>query len=129
MDEKIIENYIPVYNNFCFNFSRDECYFEKNGICPVEANKEKLLNCVAYDTSYKCESLMQNIIENGFYERTKECEIVVIRSEPCGKYSFNNGRHRTCAASKLNVPIKIHFANDECSCMCDQAFEDLKQKE
>lgn len=126
MEEEIIENYIPSYNDFCFNFSSDECHFVKNGFCPVEDNKEKLLSRIVYNTNCKCEFLMKEIINKGFIERTKACEIIVMRAEPCEKYLFNNGRHRTCAASKLKIPIKIHLVNDPCSCMCDKAYEHLK---
>lgn len=117
-NEKIIENYIPFFDDFCFDFNKDTCHFVDKGICPGETNKEKLLSQVEYETSCKCESLMQKIIANGFYEHDRSWRIMVVK-QSCGKYVFDNGRHRTCAASKLNVPIKIHITEDEsASCMC-----------
>lgn len=117
-DEKVLENYIPSFDDFCFDFNKDTCHFVEKGICPVETNKEKLLNRVEYETSCKCESLMQKIIANGFYEHDRSWRIMVVK-QSCGKYVFDNGRHRTCAASKLKVPIKIHITEgDSESCMC-----------
>ena len=114
VEEIIKKNCVVNINDYCFSFTKDECYKVWHGKCPVEANKENLLNKISYDIQWKCEKIMKSIIERGYIDDRMP---VIVCKSACGKYIPENGRHRLCASSKLGVKITIHyFIQDEVEC-------------
>lgn len=63
------------------------------------------------DFPCRCVRLIQSIMHEGFIERNMEAQIVVCLNEETKLYEIDNGRHRICAASKMQVPIQVHICN------------------
>ncbi|WMC93217.1 hypothetical protein [Kineothrix sp. MB12-C1] len=123
MSIKFIESYIPIYDEFCLPFSKDECHCLVTKTCPADKNKDNLLNGVDYVTKCKCEVLMQKIIRDGYYDRNEESKIYIslvpCDKFKCKKFRVTNGRHRICAASKLKIPISVYIEEDDYTCTCE----------
>lgn len=107
-----IESFIPNENNFIIHFEKSECCELFYGKCPVLEQQDNIMVGNTIDESCKCARLIYHIIHDGFIERNMESWIVIFKEED-GRYSISNGRHRICAASKLQIPIKFHICVED----------------
>ncbi len=107
-----IEGFIPNGKAFLFHFSVNTCDKLKCGICKVD-EIAKSENCIAdiaiFAEESRCTRLAYSMLKNGFVcEHWAE---ILIYKYDCGHYRFNNGQHRTCIASKINMPIRVEMKN------------------
>ncbi len=136
-DDWKYEKFYPHGKLFCLELGKYGCSKLYCGECYV--NKSYVNNLKSYngfiekyDKDY-CPRIMKRIIENGYQ---KELEPITIYKYGCGHYDTDGGRHRICAAAKLNVPIYVRikkYKNDVCrACLVQKGmrgwFKKLRYK-
>ncbi len=111
-ENEVMREIIPIEEEYNFRFDNGTCDYIRTGICPVDEMKYEIMNSSEIESHCKCVRLIHSIIHKGFVEYNQEAWIVVTTNDVTGLYEIINGRHRICAASKMKVPIKVHF-NEE----------------
>ena len=91
------------------NFTKDECYAKKSGICPLEQdfkiNTSELYKSLFRNEQLYCPSLLYELKKNGFNPDSLYDEICIEHHNDTDKYVVNEGRHRVCIAIKSGIEI------------------------
>lgn len=95
--------------NIGINFTKDECYAEKSGICSLQQNL-KINTLKMYESLFRndqlyCPSLLHDLRYNGFHPDSLYDEICIDHYNDTDKYVVNEGRHRVCIAIKSGIEI------------------------
>lgn len=122
-----LEGFIPNGKSFVFNFNSDTCDKLRCGECKIDEiakNENCLKNLAKYQDESRCIKLAYSMLKNGFV--CERCAEVLLYKYDCGHYRFNNGQHRTCIASKLDMPIRVEMKN--LKGLCDACLNHGKSK-
>lgn len=116
MGKLYIEEFNPKGKKYYFtSCNEDFCYKNRHGTCSLDLTEDKarLIPTGEYsmknDVNY-CRDIYKSLIEDG------QKQIVYINSNKCGHYTFNDGQHRLCIASKKGLKLKtdVYQGNEVC---------------
>lgn len=112
-----VEEFNPKGKKYYFtSCNKDFCYKNMHGTCSLDLTEDNasLITTGEYsmknDVNY-CRDIYKSIVNDG------QKQIVYINSHKCGHYTFNDGQHRLCIASKKGFKIRtdVYQANDVCA--------------
>lgn len=116
MEDLRVEAFNPKGKKYYFNYcTEDFCYKTRHGVCSLDLTEDeaKSIPTDEYpgedDVNY-CRNIYKSIIKDG------QKHPVYINNNKCGHYTFDDGQHRVCIASKkgLKLRVEIHQNNEIC---------------
>jgi hypothetical protein len=111
-----VEEFNPKGKKYYFtSCTEDFCYKNRHGICSLDLTEDKVRSVPTEkypgedDVNY-CRDIYKSILKDG------QKYHVYINSNKCGHYTFTDGQHRTCIASKkgLKLRAEIYQGNEVC---------------
>lgn len=116
MESLYIENFNPKGKEYYFNAcTEDFCYKTRHGICSLDLTEDEiaLIQSEKYpktdDVNY-CRDIYQSILKDG------QKSLILINSNKCGHYTFDDGQHRVCIASKKGLNLKADICQNNNVC-------------
>lgn len=115
------EEFYPRGKIFYIDLDKYICHKLKCGKCLIN---KSYIDALVYTDKYMqkndidyCPNIIKSIYEKGYIPTLNP---VSIHTYKCGHYDLDNGRHRICAAAKLNIPIyvKINKYDDSLCKVC-----------
>lgn len=126
----IEKDFYPKGKSFSFNLTKDTCEKICTGKCNVEEiapYKNDIEEFERRCNGFKCSNIALSLLKNGFVHH--QGAGILIFKHSCGHYSFNNGQHRTCIASKLDISVKAELMTLEDPCFnCSKESDENNDK-
>lgn len=116
MKNLIVNNFNPENKEYYFNnCNEDFCYKNRHGICSLDLSEDEIKSIPPEkyagdaDVNY-CRNIYKSLIKDG------QKYPIYLSINKCGHYTFTDGQHRTCIASKkgLKLIAEVHQNNDIC---------------
>ena len=116
MGDLYVEEFNPKRKKYYFtSCTEDFCYKNRHGICSLDLTEDKVRSIPTEeypgedDVNY-CRDIYKSIIKNG------QKQTVYINSNKCGHYTFTDGQHRVCIASKKGLKLRaaVNQSNEIC---------------
>lgn len=118
MKDFYIKDFSPKGKKYYFSCSEDFCYKTKHGICSLDLTDDEVSfippdEYPRDDNVNYCRKIYKSIINEG------QKYPIYICNNKCGHYTFDDGQHRVCIASKKELKLKaeVYQIDDLCH-MC-----------
>lgn len=114
-----VEEFNPKKKKYYFNNCTENfCYKTRHGICSFDLSEAEIRSIPTEEYSGKdnvnyCKNIYKSILKNG------QQLPAYITSNKCGHYTFHDGQHRVCIASKKGVKLRAQVnSNDDICNVC-----------